>query len=253
MSIPILKSNYRKGSRGKSIRLIQELLCLNGPYLEVDGDFGSATDYAVRLFQMKNRLPVSGIVNKSVFDSLIQPLKRAEASLSPGRKTLGQVMVALAKQHLKENPREIGGQNMGLWVRLYMNNNQGAQWPWCAGFVCHLMETACRILGLSKPIKSSFSCDFLAGEAKRKGLFLKEPAAAGRSKITPGSIFLQRRTATDWTHTGLVVETDGKVFHTIEGNTNDGGSREGYEVCRRIRGFRKKDFILIDGQKAISD
>ena len=247
MSIPTLSSTARKGSKGNTVRLIQELLCLNGPYLAVDGDFGSATDYAVRLYQKKKSLPVSGVVNKTVFDNLIETMRRAEASIAPGQKTLGQMMVALARQHLKEHPREIGGQNMGLWVRLYMNGKQGPDWPWCAGFVCHIMETACSILGTPRPIKSSVSCDFLAAEAKRKGTFLKEPPASDRAKIKPGAIFLSRRTSTDWTHTGLVVETDGKVFHTIEGNTNDGGSREGYEVCRRIRGFKKKDFILIDG------
>jgi hypothetical protein len=35
------------------------------------------------------------------------------------------------------------------------------------------------------------------------------------------------------------------VFETIEGNTNDDGSREGYEVCRRFRSYQKTDFILI--------
>lgn len=37
-------------------------------------------------------------------------------------------------------------------------------------------------------------------------------------------------------HTGMVesVESDG-TLHTIEGNTNDTGSREGYEVARKVR------------------
>ena len=40
-----------------------------------------------------------------------------------------------------------------------------------------------------------------------------------------------------------VVADFGDVFLSIEGNTNDGGSREGHEVCRRIRSFKDKDFI----------
>jgi hypothetical protein len=46
-------------------------------------------------------------------------------------------------------------------------------------------------------------------------------------------------------HTGIVLEANNDFYHTIEGNTNDEGSREGYEVCKRIRGYKKKDFILI--------
>lgn len=36
-------------------------------------------------------------------------------------------------------------------------------------------------------------------------------------------------------HTGFVESVVGDLIHTIEGNTNDTGSREGYEVCRRVR------------------
>ena len=36
-------------------------------------------------------------------------------------------------------------------------------------------------------------------------------------------------------HTGFVENVVGDEIHTIEGNTNDEGLREGYEVCRRVR------------------
>ena len=45
------------------------------------------------------------------------------------------------------------------------------------------------------------------------------------------------------------IEFPGEIadgtFATIEGNTNDEGSREGYEVCRRVRGRGSKDFIRL--------
>jgi hypothetical protein len=43
----------------------------------------------------------------------------------------------------------------------------------------------------------------------------------------------------------MVVDVDTDTFRTIEGNTNDAGDREGYEVCARTRGYDKKDFVLI--------
>jgi hypothetical protein len=47
-------------------------------------------------------------------------------------------------------------------------------------------------------------------------------------------------------HTGFVERIDGLSIHTIEGNTNDTGSREGYEVCRRIRKINTmKGFIIV--------
>ena len=41
-----------------------------------------------------------------------------------------------------------------------------------------------------------------------KGVFQKEPSRANRSQITPGSFFLNRRTLTDWVHTGIVLDAD---------------------------------------------
>ena len=98
------------------------------------------------------------------------------------------------------------------------------------------------------PFKRTFSCDALAEQAKQKGLFVSERSLASNGdhgRLTGGTIFLSRRTSNDWTHTGLVLDADSGVFSTIEGNTNDEGSREGYEVCRRMRGYTKKDFVLL--------
>lgn len=36
-------------------------------------------------------------------------------------------------------------------------------------------------------------------------------------------------------HTGIIESVENDNIHTIEGNSNDEGSREGYEVCRRVR------------------
>ena len=126
-----------------------------------------------------------------------------------------------------------------------MDGNGGPEWPWCAGFVSFIVKQACRTLDVARSSETSVSCDVLAGQATQKEIFVSEPKAKDRSLLTPGSLFLVRRTETDWTHTGIVLKADNDVFYTIEGNTNDDGSREGYEVCRRIRGYAKKDFIVI--------
>jgi hypothetical protein len=172
-------------------------------------------------------------------------MSKSLKTIHPRGKTLGDLVVAYAKQHLAQHPIEIGGQNKGPWVRLYMKGNEGPDWPWCAGFVSFILKQASDTIDASLPIRTSFSCDFLALSAKEIGIFLKEPKIEDKVQITPGSIFLNRRTSTDWVHTGVVVQAQNDFFHTIEGNTNDEGSREGYEVCKRIRGYKKKDFIII--------
>jgi hypothetical protein len=245
MSELTLDKVYKKGNRSREVKMIQEWLCLQGFGLKIDRDFGSATDYAVREFQKREGLEEDGVVGNTTFTRLVQPMKNALKEIPKGNKSLGEMVVAYAKQHLKQQPREIGGQNKGPWVRLYMKGHEGEAWPWCAGFVSFILKQACDTLGCSLPLKTSFSCDILASGAKDKGIFLRGSIASDIKKIKPGSLFLERRTSTDWTHTGIVIGVKDTVFLTLEGNTNDEGSREGYEVCMRIRGYKSKDFVLI--------
>jgi outer membrane protein OmpA-like peptidoglycan-associated protein len=42
-----------------------------------------------------------------------------------------------------------------------------------------------------------------------------------------------------------VVSATAESFQTIEGNTNDSGSREGFEVLGRTRGYAMKDFVRL--------
>jgi hypothetical protein len=245
MSDLILGKDYKKGAKGKKVRLIQEWLCLHGYQIVVDGDFGDATDTAVRQFQKEKKLREDGIVKGKTFDKLVLPMTKALAEILPGKKGLGQMVVAYAEQHLGQHPREVGGQNKGPWVRLYMQGNEGSDWPWCAGFVSFILKQACKTLNMPLPILPSFSCDSLAFSAKERGLFLKESEAKGENTIGPGSLFLVRRTPTDWVHTGIILSAEDDIFHSIEGNTNDDGDREGYEVCRRIRNYASKDFIRL--------
>ncbi len=242
----VLDKEYKKGMKGKKVGLIQEWLCLHGYHIVIDKDFGVATDAAVRQFQNEKNLNVDGIVGDKTFEKLVLPMTKVLEEIPPGTKGLCQMVVAYAEKHLEQHPLEVGGQNRGPWVRLYMQGNEGSDWPWCAGFVSFILKQACKSLNVSLPIQTSFSCDSLAASAKERGLFLKESEANQDSAVAPGSLFLDRRFPSDWVHTGIVLSIEIDVFHTIEGNTNDDGDREGYEVCRRIRNYKGKDFILLE-------
>lgn len=239
----------RRGDRKSAVYNIQEWLCLHGMRVVVDGDFGSATQAAVREFQRKNRLKVDGVVGRKTHSALVAPLRTVLTPLSAGRRSFADLTLAYAKRHLAQHPLEIGGQNCGPWVRLYMEGHEGSEWPWCAGFVTFVMKQAAQTLGERMPIPGSVSCDSLAAQARDAELFVRETDLRNGS-ITTGelptaSIFLVRRTSSDWTHAGLVTAFDRGAFRTIEGNTNDEGSREGYEVCARTRGYADKDFIRL--------
>ena len=87
---------------------------------------------------------------------------------------------------------------------------------------------------------------YLTGEYPRAtDTFIQREVAALREQGVEVHTCSVRRTSTDWTHTGLVTAFGDELFHTVEGNTNDEGSREGYEVCARMRGYGSKDFIML--------
>jgi len=236
----ILTKPLKRGDKKGQVRLIQEWLSLRDEQVAIDDDFGPATEAAVKSFQEGHGLHANGIVDNDTFAHLIAPMTDALKPItSNGSEALGELVVANANQHLAQHPREVGGQNCGPWVRLYMAGNEGQQWAWCAGFTCFCLKQACALKGVPLPITPSFSCDILASSAKGSNRFVT------KDKAGPGSFFLVRNTATDWIHTGIVVDTYAEIFRSIEGNTNDEGSREGYEVCARVRGYKKMDFVKI--------
>ncbi len=234
----------KNGSRGMGVRRVQEWLNLHDYGVVIDADFGPVTSRALARFQERSGLQVTGKLNDVTHYELVKPMltvlrQRSWRSTRPEAGLLGY-----ARAHLKQHPREVGGQNRGPWVRLYMKGHEGAQWAWCAGFIVFLLQQAVESLEIPMPFKGSFSCDSLAAQAQDAGLFVSERQAREQG-ISKGNFFLVRRTSTDWTHAGIVTYAEDSAFDTIEGNTNDDGEREGYEVCSRSRGYPDKDFILI--------
>jgi peptidoglycan hydrolase-like protein with peptidoglycan-binding domain len=238
-------SEIARGASGRRPRLIQEWLCLHDIQVVIDGKYGPATEEAVRRFQTSEGLRPMGVVNKVTFDALVAPLIEARVDLAPDGQSVGALVVAYGRRHLAEHPREVGGQNLGPWVRLYMSGHEGPEWPWCAGFVSFLLQQASATAGVPMPVGATFSCDLLATDSQRRRRFLPGREVTGPGDIPPGSIFLNRRVGGDWVHTGIVTTAGADTFETIEGNTNDAGDREGYEVCRRVRGYSSKDFIIV--------
>lgn len=237
-------STIRRGATGSDSKRVQEWLSLHGNRVVIDGQFGAATQRAVATFQESNYLTANGTVDQDTWEVLVQPLVNVLAQRLDQSMPLRDAMLIYARAHLTEHPLEVGGANRGPWVRLYMNGFDGDDALWCAGFAVFVMRQAADSMNASLPIAGSFSCDTLAQQGKDAGMFLEESQASA-DQLTPGSFFLVRKTPTDWTHTGLVEDVFEDSFTTIEGNTNDSGHRDGYEVCRRTRNYSNKDFVVL--------
>lgn len=244
----VLPRSLDPGDRGSDARRLQEWLVLHGFTVEVDGIYGLITSEALAQFQQTNFLPTTGLADEATWQELTRPLRDATAASLNFSSSFVDAVSHFAQQHLKQHPREVGGRNQGPWVRTYMNGKDGPSSLWCAGFVCFLMLQAAEALQIEAPLRRTGSCDNLAMQAKSQGTFVSgaEVERDGRFEEMNGSIFLIRKTRNDWIHTGLVVDANRMGFLTVEGNTNDDGAREGYEVCSRMRGYGSADFILLD-------
>ncbi|MEM6642359.1 MAG: peptidoglycan-binding domain-containing protein [Bacteroidota bacterium] len=240
---PLIKS----GQQGKDVQKVQEWINLwkrVDPLwklsLVMDGDFGPVSASAVKSFQQHHGLAVDGIVGNITWRKLTEPMKNAYTRID-GEGSLRKLVVAYARQHLAASPREFN-QNEGTWVRAYMDGNEGTKWPWCMGFAQMVVDQATFTLEqrFTDLLPASYSCDVVGSYGLNQGKLI-ENAALRKKSIEEGDLFLNVRIPkADWTHVGIITGVDGDWIETIEGNTNDEGSREGYEVCARRRNYKLK-------------
>jgi hypothetical protein len=138
---------------------------------------------------------------------------------------LRQTALVIARSQVgqEENPR---GSNWGLPVQAYLASVD-IRFPasWCMAFVYWCFDKAAKQRGVVNPLFKTGGV-LLQWEKRRMMAKTDEPVE--------GAIFIMDF-GKGLGHTGIVDHVDGEFIYTIEGNSNDEGSREGYEVCRRIR------------------
>lgn len=121
--------------------------------------------------------------------------------------------------------KEATGANDGPWVEAIQKitgNKRGD--PWCASFVAFVLGIA---YNGRPPLPVTASCDVLLEFARKQNRLVKDPE--------PGDVFLVLKSPDDAVHTGLVSRVTEQVVGTLEGNTNSGGSRDGWGVFARER------------------
>ncbi|MES2829663.1 MAG: CHAP domain-containing protein [Bacteroidota bacterium] len=130
------------------------------------------------------------------------------------------IEVAISQLDVQEAPK---GSNWGEPVQSYLKS-VGITFPasWCMAFVYWCCKEA---YGKENKL------------FKTGGVLKQWQSVNPKHKFKtplPGDIFIQDH-GKGLGHTGFVEKVQGDQIFTIEGNTNDTGSREGYEVCRRFR------------------
>lgn len=101
--------------------------------------------------------------------------------------------------------------------------------PWCASYVSWVLDPF-----VNNP-HSAYSPNF----AKKKDIIYKKNLK-NNIKIKSGDVVTFYYSNLGRVgHVGLVIKQEGDILYTIEGNTNDGGSREGDGVYKKKRDINK--------------
>lgn len=127
--------------------------------------------------------------------------------------------IAIQQLGAEEVPR---GSNWGDKVQMYLNS-VGINFPasWCMAFLYWCFRQA----GMAGQLPKTGGCLAMWNTVADKF----------KSKVPQVGAIVVFDHGKGLGHVGIIERIDGIILHTIEGNTNDEGVREGFEVCRRER------------------
>jgi lysozyme family protein len=209
-----------------------------GP-IDVDGVFGEQTKNATMLFQTRHTdvfghdLEVDGEVGSLTWAALFGDSTVPEILAHPSSDLLTEVIAFAATQvGVMEKPP---GSNAGPEVEQYQASvglRKGD--PWCAAFEFFCFAKASERLNRANPMIQTGGVLDHWDRARKKDIpvVLATDAKENPELVKPGMLFIMS-TGGGNGHTGIVEKVIGGRLVTIEGNTSDGGSREGIGVFRR--------------------
>jgi len=242
----------------KLVKRIQEWICLNKYHtpnwdieVDIDGSYGQITSSAIYDFQELYGIDnPSGNVDSKTWYLLTLPLQKAFTKKDFADKIeYKERVVSYMEQFVSQHPTELF-QNSGAWVRSFMKGKEGSWAAWCCGTLCTAMDHAADSMGksMSEWIDWTWSCDELLKSARNSSkatYYSPKQIKENPHLVSRGDIFLVMKSSSDATHTGIISDVDGDVMKTIEANTNDEGSREGYEMCKRFRKISSGKYGII--------
>lgn len=127
------------------------------------------------------------------------------------------------------------GSNSGPMVDKYLSSvGLGPGYAWCMAFVHWCYQQAAKDAGVDTPVRKTASVHDCWDKADPSHKITAGDLSRGKASVQPGDQFILlfgKGTG----HTGIVEYREGSTIHTIEGNSNTDGGREGYEVVRHQR------------------
>ncbi|GAC1651520.1 MAG: hypothetical protein NVS9B15_11780 [Acidobacteriaceae bacterium] len=246
LAIPFPGTTLKTGSADSASvlavqRRLNVLKC--GPLTE-DGNFGPETLVAVRLFQSRNSAPdgstltIDGTVGPSTWAALFgtQPAQ----IVAPNSLLAAAVAKAVSQLGVVEQPLNSNrGPQVDQYLRRVGLDPTGEHYSWCVAFVYWCFDEAAASLQRPNPLPRTAGVLDEWNRAAHITTATRIDAGHAQNQpgvVLPGAMFIMDHGG-GLGHTGIVESIAAGTLTTIEGNTNPGGSREGYGVFRRSRAF----------------
>ena len=197
---------------------------------------------AVKLFQSRssdadgNPLKIDGEIGAITWAALFGVDQVAVVSQA-GDTLLAKVLEVASAEEKKPVREDPPNSNRGADVVKYLNSvGVPPGNSWCAAFVFWCFGEAARQLGRGNPVFRTGGCLAHWNGAPGAGAqrIVGAKAQADPSLLRPGMIFIMDHGG-GLGHTGLIESVAGGLITTIEGNSNNDGSREGVGVFRLTR------------------
>lgn len=211
-----------------------------GPLIP-DGDFGEGTENAVFHFQARNSTPdgkplsIDGEVGASTWSALFGPgavFNTADFDRNAPTRDL-VIDIAASQIGVVEQPRSSNrGPEVDVFIRTTGLNPADGSFPWCVCFLYWVFAQAAKVKGIENPLPKTAGVIALWNLARGTEAQVIHKSEVSAQTVKPGMMFLLDLGGGKG-HAGLVIEVRGDHIITIEGNTNPGGSSDGFGVFRR--------------------
>lgn len=229
------------GKKHWFVKLLRRVLSEHGygdlrwkdPEVAVSDYFDGTLLAPVKAFQTALGLTADGIVGGKTWAALAGGLHEIPHPAPGGqydevavRNTAADYNEFLVALGVKEH-----GSNTGEVVDAVNRHTLGHSGePWCATVQDFCADTSAKVHQTKVPLDIGASASDLHRRAEKAGRLIPlEQVKRGHLFIVPGG-------GTGWRHVGMVLQhlPNGRI-RTCEGNTNDDGSADGYEMCIRTR------------------
>ncbi|HTF97346.1 MAG TPA: TIGR02594 family protein [Cellvibrio sp.] len=216
-----MTTTLRTGSKGPDVKKLQEILNTTlrlNPALKIDGDFGRATNEAVKRFQAENGLGIDGIVGPKTLKAL---------GYNEGNKNFGikkpspspiNPVIIMNSNWMKIATKEIGqkevvgkGSNPRI-IKYHASTTLKAksdEIPWCSSFVNWVIKEA-GMQGTNSAAAASWLTWGEKSSAKTGAITVIRNANAANSSLTSSG-----------NHVGFLIQETATHYELLGGNQSN--------------------------------